>query len=62
MKLKRIAKLKDQEIAKCACGPHSSAVISKDGKLFMFGSLEEDLVDKSTGTGRMQTYYTCVIK
>ena len=50
MKLKKIAKLKDQEIARCACGPQSSAVISKDGKLFMFGSLEEDLVDKNTGT------------
>ena len=49
MKLKRIAKLKDHHIVKTACGTHASAMISKDGKLFMFGSLDEDLTEKSSG-------------
>ena len=47
--MKRITKLKEHEIVTAACGPHVSAMIGKDGKLFMFGSTEEDLVDKSTG-------------
>ena len=42
-------KIKDHEIVSCACGPHTSALISRDGKLFMFGLPEDDLVDKSTG-------------
>lgn len=49
MKLKRINKLKDHHIVKVACGTHTSAMISKDGKLFMFGSLDEDLTEKSSG-------------
>lgn len=49
MKLKRINKLKDHHIVKTACGTHASAMVSKDGKLFMFGSLDEDLTEKSSG-------------
>ncbi|XP_011407139.1 PREDICTED: E3 ubiquitin-protein ligase MYCBP2-like, partial [Amphimedon queenslandica] len=49
VKLKKFSKLKDQEITSCACGPHTTAFIGKDGKLFMFGALEDDLVDKTTG-------------
>ena len=49
MKLKRISKLKDYHIIKTACGTHTSAMISKDGKLFMFGNLDEDLTDKTSG-------------
>ena len=49
LKLKRVAKLKEQEIVSVACGAHTTAMISKDGKLFMFGSLEDDLVDSSSG-------------
>ena len=49
LKLKRMAKLKDQEVVGGACGSHATAIVTKDGKLFMFGSLEDDLVDKSTG-------------
>ena len=49
MKLKRINKLKDHHIVKTACGTHASAMVSKDGKLFMFGSLDEDLIEKSSG-------------
>jgi len=48
LKLKRVAKLKEQEIVSVACGAHTTAMISKDGKLFMFGSLEDDLVDSSS--------------
>lgn len=50
VKLKRFNKVKDHEIRSCACGPHTTAMISKDGKLFMFGSLEDDIVDKTSGT------------
>ena len=49
LKLKRVAKLKDQEVVGVVCGTHSTAMISQDGKLFMFGSLEDDLVDSSSG-------------
>lgn len=49
MKLKRILKLKEQEVMSSACGAHATAMVSKDGKLFMFGSLEEELTDKSSG-------------
>ena len=45
-------KLKDHEVDYTACGPHCSAIITKDGKLYMFGSVEEDLVDKSSGQSR----------
>ena len=48
-KLKRIAKLKEQEIVSSACGAHATAIVSRDGKLFMFGSLEDDITEKSTG-------------
>lgn len=48
-KLKRVVKLKEQEVVNCACGGHASAVVTKDGKMFMFGSLEDDLTDKSSG-------------
>lgn len=44
--------MKEHEIISCACGPHLSAMITKDGKLLMFGQLgtdEELVVDKSTG-------------
>ena len=49
MKLKRMVKLKEQEVVSSACGSHATAMVTKDGKLFMFGSLEDDLTDKSTG-------------
>ena len=49
VKLKRVAKLNKQEVCWCACGGHATAMVSRDGKLFMFGSLEDDLVDKATG-------------
>ena len=48
MKLKRMAKMKDH-IVGGACGTHASCLISKDGKVFMFGHLDEDLTDKNTG-------------
>ena len=48
-KLKRVAKLSKHEVTGCACGAHATAVVTRDGKLYMFGSLEEDLVDKSSG-------------
>lgn len=48
-KLKKVAKLSKQEVRGCACGGHATAMLTQDGKLYMFGSLEDDLVDKSTG-------------
>ena len=48
-KLKRMSKLSKQEVSGCACGGHATAMVSRDGKLYMFGSLEDDLVDKSSG-------------
>ena len=48
-KLKRVAKLSKQEVCGCACGGHATGMVTRDGKLYMFGSLEDDLVDKSTG-------------
>ena len=48
-KLKRMAKLSKQEVCACACGGHATAMVTRDGKLYMFGSLEEDLVDKASG-------------
>ena len=48
-KLKRVSKLSKQEVSGCACGGHATAMVSRDGKLYMFGSLEDDLVDKSSG-------------
>ena len=48
-RLKKVSKLKDQEVESTACGSHATAVVSKEGKLLMFGDLEEELVDKSTG-------------
>ena len=48
-KLKRMMKLKDHEVDYTVCGLHCSAIITKDGKLYMYGSVEEDLVDKSSG-------------
>lgn len=50
MKLKRIGKVKDHHIVSGACGAHATCLISKDGKVFMFGNLDEDLLDKNTGT------------
>ena len=49
VKLKRIAKLKDQEVAFSACGAHSSALVTRDGKLYLFGSSDEDITDKGGG-------------
>ena len=49
MKLKRVTKLKEHEVVSSACGAHATAMVTKDGKLFMFGSLEDELTDKSTG-------------
>lgn len=49
IKLKRMMKLKEQEVVSSACGAHATAMVSKDGKVFMFGNLEEDLTDKSSG-------------
>ncbi len=49
MKLKRVMKLKDQEVVSSACGAHATAMITKDGKVCMFGNLEEDLTDKASG-------------
>lgn len=48
-KLKRVAKLNKQEVCGCACGGHATAMLTRDGKLYMFGSLDDDIVDKSTG-------------
>ena len=48
-KLKRIAKLKDQHIVTGACGAHTTCLISRDGKVFMFGYQDEDVLDKNTG-------------
>lgn len=48
-KLKRMLKLKDQHIVGGACGTHATCLISKDGKVFMFGNLDEGILDKSTG-------------
>ena len=48
-KLKRVAKLSKQEVCGCACGGHATAMVTRDGKLYMFGSLEDDLVDKTSG-------------
>lgn len=48
-KLKRMVKLKDQHIVNGACGAHATCLISKDGKVFMFGNLDDELLDKSTG-------------
>ena len=48
-KLKRVSKLSKQDVCGCACGGHATALITREGKLYMFGSLEEDLVDKSSG-------------
>lgn len=49
IKLKRMSKLKDHQIVSSACGTLGTALISNEGKLFMFGNLDEDLTDKSTG-------------
>ena len=49
MKFKKITKLKDKEVTGCACGTHLSAIVDKEGKMYLFGQLEEDLVDKQTG-------------
>ena len=49
MKLKRMARLKDQHIVSGACGAHTTCLVSKDGKVFMFGYLEDDILDKTTG-------------
>ena len=56
-KLKRVAKMSKQEVCWCACGGHATAMLTRDGKLHMFGSLEDDLVDKSTG-GCGYTFYS----
>jgi len=50
VKPKRIQKVKDQKIVTSACSTHASALVTSEGKLFMFGNLDEDLTDKSTGT------------
>ena len=47
-KLKRMAKVKDHIITG-ACGGHAICLISKEGKVFMFGELDENLTDKSSG-------------
>ena len=49
MKLKKITKMKDKEVASCACGTHVSALVDKEGKMYMFGQIEEELIDKQTG-------------
>ncbi|KAL5460457.1 hypothetical protein EMCRGX_G033908 [Ephydatia muelleri] len=47
MKLRRMVKMKDQEVAFTACGGHSSALVTRDGKLYLFGGFDEDVTDKS---------------
>ena len=47
-KLKRIGKLKDHHIVSGACGAHATCLISREGSVFMFGNLDEDIVE-STG-------------
>ena len=49
MKFKKITKMKDKQIASCACGTQLSAIIDKEGKMYLFGQVEDDLVDKQTG-------------
>ena len=39
--------MKDQEVAFTACGGHSSALVTRDGKLYLFGGFDEDVTDKS---------------
>ena len=48
-KLKRIAKVKDSHIVSGACGGNNCCLICKEGKVFMFGPTEGDIVDKNTG-------------
>lgn len=62
VKLKRVAKLSKQEVCGCACGGHATAMITRDGKLYMFGSLEEDVVDKSSGKYLIKDMYYTVIQ
>lgn len=62
VKLKRVAKLSKQEVCGCACGGHATAMITRDGKLYMFGSLEEDVVDKSSGKYLIKEMYYTVIQ
>lgn len=49
MKLKKVGKLKDHVVISCAASQHCTALVSEEGKLFMFGNVEEDVVDKTTG-------------
>jgi len=48
-KLKRIAKVKDSHIVSGVCGGNNCSLICKEGKVFMFGPTEGDIVDKNTG-------------
>ena len=60
LKLKRLAKLKDVEVVSSACGSHATALITQDGKLYMFGTFEDDITDKSTGVCVPCTF-TCAL-
>ncbi len=48
-KLKRIARVKDSHILSGACGGNNCCLVCKEGKVFMFGPTEGDIVDKNTG-------------
>ena len=49
-KPKKMTKVKDHQILSCAANTHCSALVTNDGKLFLFGNIEDDIVDKSSGT------------
>ena len=50
--------MKDHQAITTACGAHGTALISNEGKLFMFGNLEDDVTDKSTGGWSFLKYCT----
>ena len=49
VKLKRMARVKDQHIVSGACGSHKTYLVADDGKVFMFGSFDGDLAARPTG-------------
>ena len=47
--MKKINKLKDHQVLSWAASTNCSAAVTTEGKLFMFGKVDEDIIDKTTG-------------
>ena len=59
---KKIEKVKDTGIISASCGNHTTALLNKEGQLYMFGDLPiSGITDEATGKEQILYVYTLVL-